>query len=161
MKKIKLISVFITTIGFSSSYAQKAITTLGGNAFGSGGSVSYSVGQLVCKTNNNTQFSIIEGVQQPYEILVVTGLEEAQGINLINAVYPNPTTNFATLKIENYKIENLSYQFNDVNGKLLLNKKITSSETHIPMETFSVGSYFLNVIHNNTAIKSLKIIKNK
>lgn len=161
MKKIKLIAVFFTTIGFSSLHAQKTITTLGGNASGSGGSVSYSVGQLVCKANYSTQFSIIEGVQQPYEILVVTGLEEAQGISLINAVYPNPTTNFVTLKIENHKIENLSYQFYDMNGKLLLNKKITTFETNVPMETFSVGSYFLNVIHNNTTIKSLKIIKNK
>jgi hypothetical protein len=39
----------------------------GGEATGSGGSVSYSVGQVVYTTNTGINGSVAQGVQQPYE----------------------------------------------------------------------------------------------
>ncbi len=161
MKKIKLMVVLLLTFGLSILYSQQTITTSGGNASGNGGSVSYSVGQLVFKTNSSSQGSVAQGVQQPFEISVLAGLVEANGINLILSAYPNPTTDFILLKIENYKIENLTYQLKDINGKLLLNQKINSNETSILMEALSSGCYFLKVNQNKTELKSFKIIKNK
>ena len=160
MKQIKLTVVFLTGFSLTGLNAQQAITTSGGNASGSGGSISYSVGQIVFKTNSGSSGSVAQGVQQPYEISVVTGLEEANGINLVLSAFPNPASDYVILKVENYKTENLTYQLYDINGKLLLIRQISSVETLILMETLSIGSYFLKVSANTTELETLKIIKN-
>jgi len=47
------------------------INVSGGDAWGSGGSVSFSVGYLTATTSEGANGSVILGIQQPYEILVV------------------------------------------------------------------------------------------
>ena len=112
-RRAKLLVVIFMGYGLTGLHAQQAITTTGGNTSSSGGSISYSVGQIVYKTNNSSSGSVAQGVQQPYEISVVSGLEEAQGINLVLSAYPNPATDYVILKVENYKTENLTYQLYD------------------------------------------------
>jgi hypothetical protein len=50
--------------------------------------------------SKGTNFSIAQGIQQPYEISISVGIELKE-INLELAAYPNPTTNNLTLKIGN------------------------------------------------------------
>jgi hypothetical protein len=108
---------FVSSV--STASGQNAIPASGGNASGSGGSASYSVGQVVYTTNVGTTGSVAQGVQQPYEISIVIGLEEAKEINLMVSAYPNPTKEFLNLKVENYNFEKLSYQLFDIQGKLI------------------------------------------
>jgi hypothetical protein len=93
MKKLAFLIV-ILFLGFSITglHAQESVNTAGGNASGSGGSVSYSVGQIVYTTNTGDNGTVAQGVQQAYEISAVTGIEEANNISLIVSAYPNPTT---------------------------------------------------------------------
>ncbi len=100
------------------------------------------------------------GVQQAFEISVVTGLEQAKGINLSVSAYPNPTTDYLTLSIGEFDISNLSYQLYDMNGKLLQNAKITGNQTSIVMSNFVPANYFVKVIQGNKEVKTFKIIKN-
>ncbi len=162
LKKAKLIAVavFLLVSGLTGLQAQETIPATGGNASGSGGSASYSLGQLVYTTNTGTSGSVAQGVQQAHEISVITGIEQAKDINLICSAYPNPTSDFLTLKIENYDKENLSYTLFDVNGKLLESKKITGNETSISMTNRLSKLYFLKVIDSQKEIKTFKIIKN-
>ena len=81
-KRLKLSTVLLLGLGLTGVQAQTSVNATGGDASGGGGSVSYSVGQVVYTTHTGTSGSVAEGVQQPYEISVVTGLEEAQSINL-------------------------------------------------------------------------------
>lgn len=158
-KKVKLSAVLWLILGLA-GLAQEAISASGGNASGSGGSVSYSVGQLVYTSNTGTSGSVAQGVQQPYEISVMTGIEETKGITLQCSAYPNPTAGHLKLKVENYKTDNLTYRLYDIDGRLLENKKIDGDETSISMETLTSSAYFLKVISNNKEIKTFKIIKN-
>jgi len=61
---------------------QSTIPSTGGNATGSGGSVSYTVGQITYRTFSGTNGSIAEGVQQTYEISVVTANKITEAITL-------------------------------------------------------------------------------
>ena len=151
--------LFLLSIGGVRLRAQEAIPASGSNATGSGGSVSYTVGQVFYSTQTATNGSIAQGVQQPYEISVVIGIEEAYGINLICSVFPNPTNNMLTLKVENYNTENLNYQLYDISGKLLETKKVESIQTEISLKEFKPASYFLKVNENAIEIKTFKIIK--
>jgi hypothetical protein len=157
MKNILAILVLMWTC---SIFGQESIPATGGNATGSGGTVSYTIGQVVYTTNTGSEGSALQGVQQPYEISIETAIEQAKDIILVLTTYPNPTTDNLTLKIENYDSQNLSYYLFDVNGKLLENKKVTENETTISMTNLSSAIYFLKVIDNQEEIKIFKIIKN-
>ena len=158
-KKLKLIAVLLLGLGLTGLQAQESINATGGDATGGGGSVSYSVGQVVYTTNTGTSGSVAEGVQQPYEISVVTGIEEAKGINLSVSAYPNPTTDYLTLRIDEFEISNLSFQLYDMTGKLLQTKKLTGTETQIDMSSYVSSTYFVRVITGNKSVKEFKIIK--
>ena len=159
----QLIKTLITfcLFGFGTTMqAQNTIPASGGNVSGGGGTVSYSVGQVVYTTNIGSNGSVAQGVQQPFEISVVTSIEEAKGISLEIVLYPNPATDFIMLKIENCEIENLSYQLFDINGNLLLSNKVEGNETNIAMSNLVSATYFLKVTDNKKVIKTFKIIKN-
>ena len=157
-KKLKLSAVFLLGIGLTSIHAQEAPTATGGNALGSGGSVSYSVGQILYATNIGTDGSVVQGVQQPFEISEITGIIEAKDITLCNA-YPNPTTDFLTLKIENNGKMQYNVSLYDINGKFLENKKTDGLETIISMKNLVPEIYFLKVNQGEKEIKIFKIIK--
>lgn len=161
-KRLKLNSLLLFGLCLNGLYAQQVIPTSGANASGAGGAVSYSVGQIFTSTNTETTGSAIPGVQQPFEISVLSGINEL-GITLKCDAYPNPTTTFLKLNVDEsatFKINSMFYQLSDMNGKILENKKITNKETTIVMSHFVSGIYFLGLIQENVEIKSFKIIKN-
>jgi len=159
-KRLKL-SVFVLLIfGLSSVQAQEVIPATGREASGSGGSASYTVGQVVYTTNVGTNGNTVaQGVQQPYEISVVTSIPEAKDINLSVSAYPNPSTNYLTIKVENYETANLQYMVFDINGKLLQTVKATGQETKIETNNLVPANYFIKVLDSEKEIKVFKIIK--
>jgi len=159
-KQLKLSAVLLIGLGLTGLQAQESINTSGINAVGSGGNVSYSVGQVVYMNNTGINGSVTEGVQQPYEISVVTGIEEAKDINLSFSAYPNPTTDNLTLNIGEFDISDLSYQMYDLKGKLVQIKKITDKETGIVMSNLAPATYYIKIIQSYKEIKTFKIIKN-
>ena len=68
LKKILIIAIFFSSL----SYGQQAVVPAGGNATGSSGNVSFTVGQVAYNTNDNANYSVAEGVQQPFEISTLT-----------------------------------------------------------------------------------------
>ena len=137
--------------------AQEAIISSGGNANGSNGSSSYSVGQVVYTMVNGSNESIAQGVQQPFEISTVVGLDE-RTVNLGVSVYPNPTTNYLTLTTES--LENLSFQLYDMQGRTLDSGPVSSFSTRINVEQLPTQTYFLSVTKDSQIIKTFKVVKN-
>jgi hypothetical protein len=163
-RRFKLTTILLFGLGLTCLQAQESISTAGGNAYGSGGSVSYTAGQVVFTTNISTSGSVAHGVQQTYEIAIVSGIEDVKDISSSFIVYPNPTSDFLTLKVDakdNLNLLKLSYQLYDFNGKLIENKKFESNETLIDMSKVVPASYTLKVIKANKEVKTFKIIKNQ
>jgi len=157
-KMMKLSALLLLGLGLTGLQAQEVILPSGGNAKGSGGSVSYSVGQIVCSTQTGTNGSIVEGVQQPYEISVVSGVEEEE-ISLICKAYPNPTSDFLTLKVDTERSRSVSYQIFDISGKLIEARIVTDGETTISMVNLKPAIYLLRVTDNQREVKTFKIVK--
>jgi len=159
-KKAKLSAVLLFWLGLAGLQAQAVIPATGGNASGIGGLVSYSVGQVFYTTNRGTNGSVAQGVQQAFEITDLTGIETPRGITLQYSAFPNPTSGFLKLKVEDFNMENLFYQLYDMSGKLLEYKMVKENETIIVMSQLVSATYFLKVIQNTKEVKSFKIIKN-
>ena len=140
--------------------AQQAFTAAGGATSGSGGTATYSVGQIVYTTNTGAGGSVAQGVQQPYEISIVLGVEDLQ-ISLNMKVYPNPTSDFLILNVGNFDLSTLHFELYEINGKLLESKKITSITETISLENLPSSTYFLKVTSKNEEVKIFKIIKNQ
>jgi len=158
-KKLKLSVVLLLAFGLTGLQAQEAVTANGGEASGSGGSASYSVGQVAYATNSGTNGSVAHGVQQPFEISVVTGIEETKSINLTVSAYPNPTTDYLALEVKDYELSTVHFQLYDMNGKLLQREKITSNQTSIVTSNLVPATYFVKVTEGNIEVKTFKIIK--
>lgn len=156
-KKV-ILSVLLLWIGLKAQ-AQALITSTGGNVSSSGGSVSFSVGQIVYKTNTSSIGSAAPGVQQPYEISILQGIED-NSINLNLNVYPNPTSNFLILNAGNTEFSTLNFELYDISGKLIESRKMISNSEAIAMENLPVDTYFLKIKNINNESKIFKIIKN-
>ncbi|MGD2033544.1 MAG: T9SS type A sorting domain-containing protein [Bacteroidales bacterium] len=158
--KLSIFGICIALIMELNTYAQTVNSATGGNASGSGGSVSYSIGQTVYQTYTEANGSVAEGVQQPYEISVVTAIKKAKGINLSISAYPNPATDYLTLEVKEFELSELSYHLHDVQGKLLQSGKIIGNQTNIAISDLVPSTYFVKVLQENKVIKTFKIFKN-
>lgn len=150
-------TLLIATTGL---FAQSQITASGGEASGSGGTASYSIGQTVYQTNNGNGGTVTEGLQQAYEIYSVTGVENTEIVLTQVSAYPNPVKHYLRLEVEMESVKDLSFQLYDIQGKVLQNQKLLGSEIQIDMSKYKPSSYFLIVISGNHSIKEFKIIKN-
>src|SRR5688572_14704694 len=100
MLKNKSISIGLLLAGLLSGsfvQAQESVNSAGGDATGSGGTVAYSIGQVVYTTNTGTSGEVAQGVQHAYEIYTF-GINQTE-LNISLTVFPNPTANNLTLVI--------------------------------------------------------------
>ena len=157
----KLFSFVAFSVITISLFAQSAVVPTGGTASGSGGSVSYTVGQIADQKVEGNGRYVIEGVQQPYEIQVV-GINSYPGINLSAMVYPNPTSDKVVLSIRDYEIPSsgLMLQVYDLNGKQLKTMVIKDADTEVDFSAFAAATYHLRVLNQKQLLKTFKVVKN-
>lgn len=158
MRNIFPILIFLLIVTYTQ--AQSNAVSAGGGANGSGGTVSYSIGQVAYTVNTGTNGSVIQGLQQPFEISVITGVRNLE-INLNARVYPNPATNSFILTTGNTELKNLSYVLLDTEGRKIDQNKLINSNTVINTALLKSGVYFLNVYSKQNLVKTFKIEKIK
>lgn len=158
-KRLKLCAILLLGLGIPGLQAQESSNATGGDAVGSGGSASYSVGQLVYTTNTGATGSVAQGVQQAFEISTL-GIEGVEDLDIVISAYPNPTADYLTLAVTDVDISDLSFQMFDIHGRLLMSQNITNNQTRIAMGNLSVATYFVKVKQGNKEVKIFKIIKN-
>lgn len=154
-KGLKLCSLFLLGLGLTNLDAQQANPASGGNALGSGGTASYSVGIVAYTTETRAAGSVAQGVQHAWEIYTVGIFENEFEIS----VFPNPATSHITLQVPGFVDEKFAFRFYDMMGRLLESDILTSRQTHIHTGYLPPGIYILNVMRENKKVQSFKIIK--
>ena len=156
-KNICVLILFFFSIAYLQG--QQAVVTTGGVATGTGGSVSYTVGQAAYQTFTGTGGSVMQGVQQPWEISSPVAIENTEDISLLMNVYPNPTSGAFKLVVGSLENRDLRFRLYDMNGVMLQDQKIDSEETEIFLQDLSSSIYFLKIMDNNREIKVFKMIR--
>lgn len=162
---MKSSNLYLVILLFSYSFlltqlaAQETINASGADTTSDGGSISYSVGQIAYEIYTITSGSVAGGVQQPFEISILTAIENTDNIHLTITAFPNPSTDYLTLKITDLELSNLAFQLYDLSGKLLQSNKIIDTLTSIEMEHLKASTYFVKVVHDKKEIKAFKILK--
>lgn len=157
MKNITLIIVLFCAIQLVN--AQEAISVSGVEAIGSGGTVSYTIGQLVYTNPTTAAGSLNQGIQQSIEFVTLSN-PELTAVTLKAVTYPNPTTDFIILALTDANLTGVSYTMYDLLGRFVNKGTVTTFETKIGMKSLPIGEYILRVQQNNQALKTFKIIKN-
>ena len=141
------------------SFAQSNTIAAGGNGSGSTGTVSFSIGQIDYMTQSGASGEINQGVQQPYEIV------ELNGVNTLNSgisltIGPNPTSDKLILTADLSDNSELFYSLFDNNGKEIIREIRLMESNQIDISNQPVGMYQLQVRNSESTLKSFKIIKN-
>ena len=161
MKKL-LPFIILLIMTAANVFAQSAIVPVGGDAQGNGGSVSYTVGQMAVESaaNSNGSITILEGVQQPYEIMTV-GVDDYPQIALNAVVYPNPTESIAQLQLNGLEIpaNGLRATLYDGNGKQLHSVTVTDNLTTFQIGQYATGTYYLEVQDGKRVLKTFKVVR--
>lgn len=139
-------------------FSQSSMVTTGGEASGLGGSASFSVGQIVYHVIPDETFSVHEGVQQPFEVVVLSVPEMTENY-LFTTVYPNPVVAGLTVQFESLP-EDSDYELYDIGGRLIQTERISNLSTVVPMDGFRAGVYILHITKALKTVQSFKIIKN-
>ncbi len=156
MIKTILLTVFLCAS--HSIYSQETIPSSGGDAIGSGGSSSYTVGQLVYTANSDATGTVSQGIQQSIELFVLSN-PELTTVNLKAVTYPNPTTDYVVLALTDSSLTNLTFALFDIQGRVISKGLVSQESTNISMRNFASGTYILKVNQNNKELKTFKIIK--
>jgi hypothetical protein len=138
------------------SIAQQNTVSTGGVATGTGGSASYSIGQVDYINSSGSNGNINQGVQQPFEFFKDASLTE---LNIVDAtLFPNPTNQFLIVQLDKI-LNELNYRIFDVNGKVVRIGNIKELESTIDVLDLATGNYQFNLYQQGTLIQSIKIIK--
>jgi hypothetical protein len=156
MYKYLFLTAFIVASNFT--LAQESVNAIGGVDTGTGGTVSFSVGQMVYTTDSKEAGSVVQGIQRPYRI-TTTDIKKVND-DISFKAYPNPSSDDLFLEMNAYCSEKMVCQLYDMHGKLLMTNPIESPKTQINMRALAVGSYVIHIYDSkNQAIQTIQIIK--
>ena len=135
--------------------AQSSTVCSGGEGSGPGGSVSFSIGQLVVESTIDSEGSISPGVQQSYESASVYVNESLFDNTLV--LYPNPTTQF--IEMDFGKIFTGQVMIFDAAGNVILNQNVNTIECRIDAAGWSSGLYMVHVVKDNESAAVHSVLK--
>jgi hypothetical protein len=158
MKRIKYrLLLFFLAVAIS-AHTQENTVSSGGEANGSGGSFSYSIGQVFYSVNTGNTGVTSQGVQQAYEIYPV-GIDETTIERF--EVYPNPTVNKLIIKCVLQNGETINFQLIDNKGKVLQAGNLLDGETELDFSVLASSVYFITLLNKESMISQhYKVIKN-
>lgn len=142
--------------------AQERPVSSGGEARGSGGSLSFSVGQIDYINLNSSTVKINQGVQQPAEILIYPGNKPIIiDLDPQYTLFPNPTRDFTVLHIKQPITQNMSYVLYDMLGRVITRERLVDVKTTIRMDKLPIAVYVLSVVEDSTnkILTQFKIVK--
>jgi hypothetical protein len=131
---------------------QQGIVSVGGDATGSGGSVSYSVGQVAYSNNN----FVNEGVQQPYEIFILSVDDSFLDVQL--NVFPNPTLNELIIAMKDFH-GGIIAEVRASDGILLDSIQLVSEQTRINTHSWTAAIYFIHLFDSAGRSATFQIVK--
>lgn len=144
----------------SLAYGKQAISSSGADISGSGGAVSYTVGQLLYQSHHSTEGSESQGVHHPVEIYVYPGIQEQKSTRTNVLVFPNPVTHSLTAVINEVVASGYEVMLSDIIGKVLFSTTTHDQIFSLDMSSYARAVYFLKIYTEGKQIDVLRIVKN-
>lgn len=114
----KTLGILCLSVGLSRLYAQESVNTSGGSVSDENGGISFSVGQVVYTSASTDGGTIEQGVQQTYNVKILSIANNFKDKALELEAFPNPLVNELHLKNSSNMAE-LEFFLYDISGTLL------------------------------------------
>jgi len=141
----------------TSLQAQEVVSTAGSYGETTSGSLSWTIGEPVIETITDGTNTLTQGFQQSK--LTVTAINDLKVSGIELSVYPNPTNSFLSIEVKTDKQKDLLLSLFDLNGRLILQKKMAGNKQTIKMQNYKPGTYILKVTEANKEIRTYQIVK--
>lgn len=137
--------------------AQNSVNASGGEAIGSGGTASFSIGQPFYQSYASASGNIQQGVQQAYAIISTSVELPDVEWSVKYKIYPNPSSDFIHIEINDTSPYML--QLFSLEGKLIHEEYVSAQLKQLNMQDYPIATYLLKMKNESGKIKSFKIIK--
>ncbi|MFA5818661.1 MAG: T9SS type A sorting domain-containing protein [Bacteroidales bacterium] len=154
---MRTILLFLIVTCCSRLLAQQVVATAGSTLGNANGSISYTIGEGVTQTLTKGDKTLTQGFHQT--IVTVNAISELKDLEFSISVFPNPTSDVLTLKVDKENVWGFQYLLFDMNGKLISRKNLESAETNVPVDQLTEGFYIIKVQDGTKELKMFKIIK--
>ena len=144
MKNYLLIILVLTASVSVKAQQLEVVATSGDFYKKSSGSISWTLGEVAIETLSETNYILTQGFQQSK--LTVTAINDLKVPGIELSVYPNPTNSFLSIEVKTDKQRDLLLSLFDLNGRLILQKKMTGNKQTINMQNYKSGTYILKVM---------------
>lgn len=157
-EKRAILFFVLFVVAVVNTIAQEVIATAGKAENSSGYQVSWTLGETVIETADAGSSVLTQGFHQSK--LTITAINEVTKAGFDLKVYPNPTQDFVIVHLSKLNGQP-AYKLFDLNGKLIEQQKISTTDVKINMRSFAEGTYLLKLINKNqNQLQTFKIIKN-
>jgi len=138
--------------------AQEAFVVTGDDLTTGFGTVNYSVGQLIVKSDSTKNGSMRHGIQIPIELFKIpVGIDEISEIHA--EAFPNPTFDHVKIIIPEKYQGPFTVTLMDIKGGILEKHQMNSNEMLLSLMQHSLGTYTIVISQQSKTISSFTIIK--
>jgi hypothetical protein len=150
--KLYFLALFFLVASAKNVSAQDLFLISGGgtHSSGSGGSVSWSIGEVVIQTATSSGNHVTQGFHQGN--IYVVGIEEL--VEIAVSVYPNPTSESVTIQIS----EPVNVSIYDMSGRLVGTHTLADAINSIDVTSFSRGTYNMIFERKGSETRNVKLI---
>jgi hypothetical protein len=135
----------------------EVLSSSGGSGQSAQASLAWTIGEPVTTTVSNGTSTLTQGFQQP-TLLIATAQKENNELTSL-LVYPNPTADYVTLKMDQSNQTAYIYRVFDSAGKLVSEGKATAANPNISFQGLASGQYTISLFNQNSKQQSISIIK--
>jgi hypothetical protein len=140
--------------------AQESCTAASGEEQHPTGSITWTVGQMAYLESRGINGSQIQGVQQPYELQFLPGIDDPYGSSPpLFILYPNPVSDECWLKITAQEPAGHHMEVHDLQGNRIRQVDIHRDETRISLGTLASGTYIVSIWKSSACLQKSKLIK--
>lgn len=159
MRNIPLLFFFIMICAVSSAQELSPVLIGSGGGVNTVGKVtlSYSLGETVTTTINNSSNTLTQGFQQG-SILLVSNQENNE-LGTAVSMFPNPAQSFVQINSRQV-LNNASLRLYSTNGKKILDQRLPNDLTDqiVDLTAVAPGLYHLQVIQSSQILHHEKLI---
>jgi hypothetical protein len=157
MKKIytSILTIF-TTLTFAQTNTLQVVGSAGNTVTSGNTQLTWTIGEPIVNTATSTNNILTQGFNQG--VLLITAIDDLK--NTTVTIQPNPTSDFAIIKLDDQNLSNAQYTLTDINGKVIQQNKIENKQTSVSFQDLANATYFIQVVTNNQKAKTFKVIKN-
>ncbi len=156
MKKLYLFfATLLISIGANAQSLNPQVLASSGDSYASiGNKLDWTLGEIVTETYIYGGEILTQGFQQAN--FLFTSIEETAENNEIT-IFPNPFSDIINVNTGEYK--GLQLMIYDLNGSVLIEKKVAKSNIQLDFSSFSPGLYFMRLSDGQKEMKVIKIQK--